>query len=67
MEENLSIDRELFTPLTDEEKKIDVVVRPSISYWKDAWMRLKSNKVALGSLFMVIIIILSAIIVPMFS
>ncbi len=67
MEENLSMDKELFTPLTDEEKKIDVVVRPSISYWKDAWMRLKSNKVALGSLFMVIIIILSAIIVPMFS
>ena len=67
MEENLSIDKELFTPLTDEEKKIDVVVRPSISYWKDAWMRLKSNKVALISLCMIIIIVLAAIIVPMVS
>lgn len=67
MEENLNIDKELFTPLTDEEKKVDVVVRPSISYWKDAWMRLKSNKVALISLCMIIIIVLAAIIVPMVS
>ena len=67
MEENLSIDKELFTPLTDEEKKIDVVVRPSISYWKDAWMRLKCNKIALGSLCMIIIIVLAAIIIPMVS
>ena len=67
MEENLNIDKELFTPLTDEEKKVDVVVRPSISYWKDAWMRLKSNKVALISLCMIIIIVLAAIIIPMVS
>ena len=67
MEENINLDKELFTPLTDEEKKVDVVVRPSIGYWKDAWMRLKSNKVALGSLFMIIIIVASAIIVPMVS
>ena len=67
MEENINLDKELFIPLTDEEKKVDVVVRPSIGYWKDAWMRLKSNKVALGSLFMIIIIVASAIIVPMVS
>lgn len=65
--EELSLDKELFTPLTDEEKKVDVVVRPSISYWKDAWMRLKGNKVALTSLCIVVLIILSAIIVPMCS
>lgn len=67
MEKKLIVDKELFTLLTDEEKKIDVIVRPSISYWKDAWTRLKSNKVALGSLLMIIIIIISAIIVPMCS
>lgn len=67
MEKNLSVDKELFTLLTDEEKKIDVIVRPSISYWKDAWTRLKNNKVALGSLLMISIIVLSAIIVPMYS
>lgn len=67
MEKNLSVDKELFTLLTDEEKKIDVIVRPSISYWKDAWTRLKNNKVALGSLLMISIIVLSAIIVPMCS
>lgn len=67
MEENLNLDKELFTPLTDEEKKVDVVVRPSISYWKDAWMRLKNNKVALVSLCVALLIILSSIVVPMCS
>ncbi|WP_294376075.1 ABC transporter permease [uncultured Clostridium sp.] len=67
MEENLNLDKELFAPLTDEEKKVDVVVRPSISYWKDAWMRLKNNKVALVSLCVALLIILSSIVVPMCS
>ncbi len=67
MEENLNLDKELFAPLTDEEKKVDVVVRPSISYWKDAWMRLKNNKVALISLCVALFIILSSIVVPMCS
>lgn len=67
MEENLNLDKELFTPLTDEEKKVDVVVRPSISYWKDAWMRLKNNKVALVSLCVALLIILSSIVVPICS
>jgi len=26
------------------------IVRPSISYWQDAWRRLKMNKVAMASL-----------------
>ena len=36
MEENIKSDKELFTPLTAEEKKVDSVVRPSVGYWKDA-------------------------------
>lgn len=67
MEQEMIIDKELFTPLTAEEKKIDVVVRPSIGYWKDAWNRLKSNKIALTSLVVVVLITLAAIFVPMMS
>ncbi|MGL4774736.1 MAG: ABC transporter permease [Clostridium sp.] len=55
-----------FTPLTSEEKRGEVVERPSVGYWADAWRRLKSNKVALVSLITLILIILAAAILPSF-
>ncbi len=42
----------------------DLVVRPNISYWKDAWRRLKRNPIAMGSLVVLVIIILMAIFAP---
>lgn len=42
----------------------DLVVRPNISYWKDAWRRLKKNPVAMGALFVLVVIILMAIFAP---
>ncbi|WP_327444441.1 ABC transporter permease [Clostridium tarantellae] len=65
--EMIDLDESLFTPLTAEEKKVDPIVRPSIGYWKDAWRRLKSNKVALISLIVIILVILASIVVPKFS
>ena len=47
MENKVKIEKELFTPLSAEEKKVKVAVRPSIGYWKDAWTRLKRDKMAL--------------------
>lgn len=64
--EKIILDKDMFTPLSAEEKKAEAVVRPSVGYWKDAWRRLKSNKVALFSLIMVAIVILAAIVVPWF-
>ena len=66
MEENIKIDKELFTPLTAEEKKVVSVVRPSVGYWKDAWSRLKSNRMALVSLITIVVIMLAAFILPYF-
>lgn len=65
--EDIVIDKSKFTPLSDEEKKVEVVVRPSIGYWKDVWNRLKSNKMAIGGLIVIVAIILAAILVPVFS
>ncbi|MGG7059568.1 ABC transporter permease [Clostridium nigeriense] len=42
----------------------DLVVRPNISYWQDAWRRLKKNPVAMGALFVLIALILMAIFAP---
>lgn len=40
------------------------VVRPSLSYWADAWRRLKKNKAAMLGLFLLAILAIMAIIGP---
>lgn len=67
MEQNLKLDKELFAPLSEEEKIFSDNVRPSVGYWAHAWNRLKSNKVALVSLIVIVIVILAAAIYPMVS
>ncbi|WP_270566914.1 ABC transporter permease [Clostridium beijerinckii] len=67
MENELKIEKDLFTSLSEDEKKIAVIVRPSISYWKDAWMRLKKDKFAIISLAVIVIVVLGAIFIPMLS
>lgn len=45
----------------------DRMTRPSLSYWSDAWRRFRSNKVAMVSSVILLIIILMAIVQPMVS
>jgi oligopeptide transport system permease protein len=45
----------------------EIPVRQATSFWKDAWRRLKQNKVAVISLFIIIFIILLAIVGPFLS
>ena len=40
------------------------IMRPSLSYWQDAWNRLKKNKQAMISFYIVHAILLSALIGP---
>lgn len=67
MEQQIELEKDLFTPLSEDEKKVNAIVRPSIGYWKDAWMRLKKDKISLISLGLVILIVIGAITVPMLS
>ena len=62
----MALSRELFKPLQKRELQIEIV-RPSVTYWQDAWRRLKKNPVAMGSLVVIIIILLMAIFGPMLS
>lgn len=48
-------------PLTEE------ISEKSVSYWKDAWKRLRANRPALLGLFVLIFFIVSAIIIPFVS
>ena len=40
------------------------IARPRIGYWKDAWRRLKENKVATISLFVLLVLVIMVIIGP---
>ncbi|WP_237179153.1 ABC transporter permease [Paenibacillus sp. MMS18-CY102] len=51
-----------FAKLDKSEKKGELVVRESISAWKDAWLRLKSNKYAMVALVVLLVIVIMAII-----
>lgn len=45
----------------------EAIVRPSLTYWADAWRRLKKNKLAIISMVILIVIALFAIIAPIMS
>ncbi len=63
----MDINSNMFEFLPAEERKRNEIVRPSVSYWQDAWRRLKKNKLAVISLIFIIIITLLAIAIPAFS
>ncbi len=50
-----------FVKLTDEQKRTEAVVRRSVPAWKDAWYRLRSSKLSMLSLAVLILISLFAI------
>lgn len=54
----------IFIEQTGEESE---TVRPSLTYWQDAWRRLKKNKLSMIGIFTVILIVLFGTIGPSFT
>ena len=48
-------------PATAEEKESLVIMRESVSFWKDGFRRLFKNKIAVCSLIVILIIVIFAI------
>jgi hypothetical protein len=44
---SLQIDPSMFEPASNEEKQQLSIQRESLSYWKDAWKRLRKNPTAM--------------------
>lgn len=63
---SFQLDVESFLPATDAERQSLVLMRPSISFWKDAMRRLFKNPVAVVSLTVVLIIAFFSFILPSF-
>ncbi|WP_028856547.1 ABC transporter permease [Psychrilyobacter atlanticus] len=50
-----------------EEIKGEKKIRPSLTYWQDAWRRLKQNKLSMIGLVVIILLFITAIFGPMLS
>ena len=53
-----------FERISDETVK-ESISRPSLSYWADAWIRLKANKRALFSLYLIVSLLVFTILGPL--
>ena len=60
----MTISREDFVTIGHEEKLDESILRPNITYWEDAWRRLKENKIAFISIAILTAIIFMCIIGP---
>jgi oligopeptide transport system permease protein len=61
---SLQPDLSLFDPATKDEKESLVVMRESVGFWRDGFRRLRKNNVAMVSLFVIIMILIFAFILP---
>lgn len=58
------IEKEEFELIGCDNQNADMITRPNITYWKDAWRRLKKNPVAMIALGILIVLTLLVIVGP---
>lgn len=64
MNVDINLDKSKFEVIGCNDAETNVIVRPNISYWQDAWRRLKKNPVAMVSLVFLVIVIFACLIGP---
>nr|WP_312576423.1 ABC transporter permease [Sedimentibacter sp.] len=62
-----NIDMSQFRTVGKNIEKMEAISRPNLTYWKDAWRRIKQNKVAFSGLVILIIYVILAIFGPIIS
>ncbi|WP_054740372.1 ABC transporter permease [Cellulosilyticum ruminicola] len=67
MHEEFELTADLFERVETDLKEAEAIKRPSLTYWKDAWRRLKENKLAMFGLTLIVVLILLAIFAPILS
>jgi len=63
---SLHLDVSDFLPADKEEKQSLVVMRESVSFWRDGVRRFRKNKIAMASLIVIILIFIFSFILPSF-
>lgn len=59
-----SISKEKFKKIDFDSSDKEIIARPKMTYWQDAWRRLKTNKVAILAVIILAIIMIMTIIGP---
>ena len=67
MEHTPELTRDQFTVIGKNLEKMESISRPSLTFWQEAWRRIKGNKAAYFSLILLITYGVLAIFAPMFS
>lgn len=61
------ISPDMFEIVGKNASTMESISRPALSYWQDAWRRIRKNKVAFWSLMLILVYIIMAILAPMLS
>ncbi|SDZ08971.1 oligopeptide transport system permease protein [Proteiniborus ethanoligenes] len=56
----VELDKDVFEIIGKDVENAQKIVRPSLTYWSDAWRRLKENKLAIISLIVLVLIVFMA-------
>ncbi len=62
-----NLDKSQFVLIGKNIEKMEAITRPNLTYWKDAWRRIKKNKVAFAGLIIIISYTILAIFGPMMN
>lgn len=66
-DKELVISKDKFVIVGFDQAKSEEILRPSLSFWADAWRRLKKNKAAIVSMIILIVVILLVLVGPLIS
>ncbi|MDF2948522.1 MAG: diguanylate cyclase [Sedimentibacter sp.] len=61
------IDIKLFNTVGKNTTQMEAISRPNLTYWKDAWRRIKQNKAAFIGLIIIVIYVFFAVFGPMMN
>ncbi len=64
MERETAFKKEMFVRDETNRQEAEKISRPSVSYWSDAWGRLKENRLAMTGLLIIVLLLIMAIIGP---
>lgn len=64
---NQTIARDKFKVIGKNLDKMESISRPVVSYWQDAWRRIKKNRVAFFSLLLIGLYVVMAVLAPILS
>lgn len=62
--DKINLSPEMFKRIPKDDEAAELIARPSISFWQDAWRRLKENKVAMFALVLLFVMTVMIIVGP---